>query len=166
MPAPKASGGAANDEALATWQPGTDPCGGACVTCSGGAWAGVTCSGGAAPAVTRLDLAYKDVAGDVGTLSPLRQLTYLDLANTEVAGDVRGLATLVRLTVMDLDQTKVTGQAAALTPLIRLTYLDFFETAVAGCGAFCGAGGPFHAHCDPTHGAAGCRDGFRQGCGC
>jgi hypothetical protein len=34
----KASGGAANAEALASWTDGTDPC--------GGKWAGVTCSGG------------------------------------------------------------------------------------------------------------------------
>jgi hypothetical protein len=54
----KASGGAANDKALASWS-GTDPC--------GGAWAGVKCSGGAAPTVTRLaGFGYHTkVAGDV-----------------------------------------------------------------------------------------------------
>ena len=86
----KASGGAATATALASWQPGTDPCGVP-------KWAGVTCSGGAAPAVTELRLAgYYDVAGQIGTLAPLAaDLTILGLLYTAAAGDVAGLAPLV-----------------------------------------------------------------------
>jgi hypothetical protein len=152
----KASGGAATATALASWQPGTDPCGVP-------KWAGVTCSGGAAPAVTGLDLyggnsgKFAHVAGQIGTLVPLAtDLTWLNLDGTDAAGDVAGLAPLVKLTFLSLEYTKVTGEAAALAPLSRLTYLSLYGTAVAGCDAFCGAGGPFHSHCDPTHGADGC----------
>jgi hypothetical protein len=147
----KASGGAANDAPLASWRSGTDPCGGAC--------AGVNCSGGAAPTVTGLDLSdYSkvDMAGDIGALAPLVQLTWLRLFDTKVTGDVKGLAPLVQLTVLDLTLTKVTGQAAALAPLVRLTRLWLEGTAVAGCGAFCAAGGPFHTFCDPTNGSSNC----------
>ena len=161
----KASGGAANDKPLASWN-GTDPC--------GGAWAGVTCSGGTAPAVTGLVLdgyvnsAYTTVAGDVGTLSPLVQLTVIRLSNTKVAGDVKGFAPLVRLTVLVLEgTTKVAGRAGALAPLTRLTYIQLQGTAVAGCDAFCATGGPFHAHCDPTHGERGCQNKYPvSGCWC
>jgi hypothetical protein len=156
----KASGGAATATALASWRSGTDPCGVP-------KWAGVTCSGGAAPAVTELALSgfndpkFYHVAGQIGTLAPLAaDLTYLSLGDTDAAGDVAGLAPLVRLTHLDLYGTKVTGQAAALAPLSRLTVLFLQETAVAGCAAFCGAGGPFHSHCDPhpdlTYGCDAC----------
>jgi hypothetical protein len=130
-------------------------------------------SGGAAPAVTRLVLngysthtfsggipysthgvsKFKAIAGDVGTLAPLRQLTHLDLGGNAVVGDVGALAPLRQLTHLDLDHTGVTGQAEALAPLVLLTFLSLGKhghTAVAGCGAFCADGGPFHIHCDPN----------------
>jgi hypothetical protein len=96
------------------------------------------------------DTKFEHVAGQIGTLAPLAaDLTRLDLSNTDAAGDVAGLAPLVRLTYLSLEHTKVTGQAAGLAPLTRLTTIDLSGTAVAGCGAFCGAAGPFHSHCDP-----------------
>jgi hypothetical protein len=152
----KASGGAATATALASWQPGTDPCGVP-------EWAGVTCSGGAAPAVTMLELygnsgKFGHVAGQIGTLAPLAaDLTRLVLEGPDATGDVAGLAPLVELTHLILHNTKkVTGRAAALAPLSRLTFLDLEYTAVTGCDDFCGAGGPFHSHCDPTCGTCDC----------
>jgi hypothetical protein len=167
----KASGGGfppRNALPLASWRNGTDPC--------GGKWEGVTCSRGV---VTKLDLSvhisgkFKGVAGDLGALSPLVNLTYLDLSYTDVAGDVKDLAPLVQLTFLDLKQLgKLAGQAAALAPLVRLTYLNLDDTGASGtagpggCYAFCAAGGPFHTHCDPTHGAGGCSNIRGQGCWC
>jgi hypothetical protein len=90
------------------------------------------------------------VAGDIADLAPLTGLTELYLGGTAVAGDVKGLTPLVELTRLSLTNTEVAGQAAALAPLTRLTALWLDGTAVAGCAAFCGAGGPFHSHCDPT----------------
>jgi hypothetical protein len=143
----KASGGAATATALASWQPGTDPCGVP-------KWAGVPCSGVAAPAVTQLILSdygdggkFEHVAGQIGTLAPLAaDLRHLILGGTDATGDVAGLAPLVKLTRLILDDTEVTGQAAALAPLSRLTELQLTGTAVVGCDAFCGAGGPFQTH--------------------
>eukprot|EP01052_Picozoa_sp_SAG31_P042414 SAG31_NODE_6725_length_1909_cov_2.502210_1_plen_234_part_00 len=146
----KASGGAATATALASWRNGTDSCGGGTgcghfndttgdPTDAPCPWVGVTCSGGAAPAVTELRL-----CGSCGGSGP--QFPH-------VAGQIGTLAPLTHLTVLDLYDTKVTGQAAALAPLKRLTYLDLDGTAVAGCGAFCGAGGPFYTNCgSPTCG--------------
>jgi hypothetical protein len=155
----KASGGAADGAPLASWRNGTEPC--------GGAWEGVACSGGAAPAVTGLDLGVYDihgyhhpefqgVAGDVGALSPLVQLTYMSLYETEVAGDVKGLAPLVQLTHLRLGRTAVGGRAGSLAPLARLVYLDLYGTAVAGCGAFCAVGGAFSTHCGSRCSYCGC----------
>ena len=100
----KASGGAANVAPLETWTAnGTAPCG------AGGApWAGVSCSGG--PNVTALDLGttrghyeFEHVAGDIGALAPLVQLTRLVLNGCfGVGGQVGDLAPLVRLTTLDL----------------------------------------------------------------
>jgi hypothetical protein len=106
---------------------------------------------GLAPLVelTHLDLINTKVTGEAAALAPLSRLTVLLLSGTAVAGDVKVLAPLVELTYLRLDNTAVTGQAAALVPLTRLTSLDLSGTAVAGCGAFCAAGGPFHAQCDP-----------------
>jgi hypothetical protein len=107
------------------------------------------------------------VAGQIGTLVHLAaDLTSLNLYGTDAAGDVAGLAPLVKLTYLSLVNTKVTGEAAALAPLTGLTLLNLQGTAVAGCAAFCGAGGPFHAHCDPKHGADGCNNNGVDGCYC
>jgi hypothetical protein len=143
----KASGGAATATALASWRSGTDPC---------GVWEGVTCSGGAAPAVTGLDFygdgseKFNNVSGQIGTLAPLAaDLTYLDLRYTTVTGQAADLAPLAGLTVLGLDGTAVAGDVKGLAPLVELTFLSLADTKVAGCAAFCGAGGPFHSHCDP-----------------
>ena len=101
----KASGGAANVAPLESWTAnGTAPCGGA----GGAPWAGVSCSGG--PNVTALDLGttrghyeFENVAGDIGALAPLVQLTRLVLNGCfGVGGQVGDLAPLVGLTTLDL----------------------------------------------------------------
>jgi hypothetical protein len=127
----KASGGAATALALASWRSGTDPC--------GGAWEGVTCSSGAAPAVTTLNLGvndgpsrFKTVAGNVGALAPLAQLTYLSLGDTKVAGDVQGMAPLGQLSYLDLGWTEVAGDIKGLAPLVQLMTAGLQNTKVAG----------------------------------
>jgi hypothetical protein len=100
----KASGGAANVAPLESWTAnGTAPCG-----AGGASWAGVSCSGG--PNVTALDLGttrghyeFEHVAGDIGALAPLVQLTRLVLNGCfGIGGQVGDLAPLVRLTTLDL----------------------------------------------------------------
>jgi hypothetical protein len=95
--------------------------------------------------LTDLHLTGTKVDGDVKGLAPLVQLAYLSLQNTKVAGDVHGLSPLGQLTHLSLYNTKVVGQAAALEPLVRLAWLNLEGTAVAKCDAFCAVGGQnFH----------------------
>jgi hypothetical protein len=111
--------------------------------------------------LTHLGLCGSQVDGDIRALVPLVDLTVLRLNYTNVVGDMQGLAPLTQLTYLDLTNTEVGGDVHALTALVQLTYLDLEDTTVVGCGVFCAAGGPFHAHCDPKHGAHGC-----SGCYC
>ena len=99
----KDSGGAANVSPLESWTAnGTGPC-----AAGGATWAGVGCSG---PNVTALDLGttrghyeFEHVAGDIGALAPLVQLTRLVLNGCfGVGGQVGDLAPLVRLATLDL----------------------------------------------------------------
>ena len=99
----KASGGVANVAPLESWTAnGTGPC-----AAGGASWAGVSCSG---PNVTALDLGttrghyeFENVAGDIGALAPLVQLTRLVLNGCfGVGGQVGDLAPLVRLATLDL----------------------------------------------------------------
>lgn len=110
----KASGGAHNVAPLESWTAnGTGPC------AAGGAWAGVSCSG---PNVTALDLGatrghheFENVAGDVGALAALVQLTRLDLNSCfKAGGQVAVLASLVHLTTLNLADTAVAGDIKSL----------------------------------------------------
>ena len=56
-----------------------------------------------------------------------------------VAGDVGALAPLRQLTTLILDGTAATGDMKALAPLRQLTWVSVRDTAVTGCAAYCAA---------------------------
>jgi hypothetical protein len=135
----KASGGTANDKALATWS-GDDAC--------NGQWTGVGCSSGQVPAVTQLDLngydhdELRSVTGDAKPLARLTELTLLHLGGTKVAVDTKDLAPLVNLQLLGLGgfiknsegavTSKVTGDMKGVAALVQLTELDLRATKMVG----------------------------------
>jgi hypothetical protein len=75
---------------------------------------------------------YKGIAGDIGALAPLTQLTTLNLDETNVAGDLHGLAPLVKLTELNLYATNVDGNLQAVVPMVELKHLGLSNTRVSG----------------------------------
>eukprot|EP01051_Picozoa_sp_SAG22_P001841 SAG22_NODE_76_length_22248_cov_14.352070_7_plen_823_part_00 len=111
---------------LESWTQGSEPC-------PNGGWLGVSCGGVGNASVTKLDLVFMAVTGDIKHLAGLTQLTGLYLYSTAVTGDIKDLAGLTQLDELSLGSTAVTGDIKGLAGLTQLTILDLGLTAVYGC---------------------------------
>lgn len=92
-------------------------------------WFGVTVEGGH---VTRINLSSNNLAGDLGSWTPLESLTYLELQKTSLSGDISGWTLPASLIRLYLHETSVSGDISGWTFPASLTRLFINETSLSG----------------------------------